>query len=145
MWPTPTASSYGSSNNGCPGDGREEYATKGRPSLQRMVVELPPWPTPTREDSHASGVAGNWTPESGRHAGTTLTDAAVREGRRSSAGLMLNPRWIEALMGFPMGWCLLPTGQTSLFDGPPDAGSLSTAGSHPAPCGATACPTMRPR
>ena len=112
MWPTPTSSSYGSSNNGCPGDGREAYATKGRPSLQRMAAALTPWPT--REDARASG-------------------------------LMLNPRWIEALMGFPMGWCLLPTGQASLFDGPLDAGSLSTTGSHPAPCGATACPTMRPR
>jgi hypothetical protein len=30
--PTPTASAYGSSNNGCPGDGRETYATAARPS-----------------------------------------------------------------------------------------------------------------
>jgi hypothetical protein len=37
MWPTPTASSYGSSNNGCPGDGREQYATKGKPSLETMA------------------------------------------------------------------------------------------------------------
>lgn len=32
-WPTPTASEYGSSNNGCPGDGREVYATAGKASL----------------------------------------------------------------------------------------------------------------
>lgn len=42
-WPTPTATSYGSSNNGCPGDGREEYATKGKPSLEGMANQ---WPTP---------------------------------------------------------------------------------------------------
>lgn len=36
-WPTPTASSYGSSNNGCPGDGREAYATAGKPSLSTWV------------------------------------------------------------------------------------------------------------
>lgn len=35
--PTPTASSYGSSNNGCPGDGREQYAKKGKPSLSTMA------------------------------------------------------------------------------------------------------------
>lgn len=32
-WPTPTASRYGSTNNGCPGDGRKVYATGGKPSL----------------------------------------------------------------------------------------------------------------
>lgn len=32
-WPTPTASAYGSGNNGCPGDGRKRYAQKGKPSL----------------------------------------------------------------------------------------------------------------
>jgi len=35
--PTPTAASYGSSNNGNPGDHREEYATKGKPSLWTMA------------------------------------------------------------------------------------------------------------
>lgn len=37
LLPTPTASSYGSSGNGCPGDGREEYAHKGTPSLEAMA------------------------------------------------------------------------------------------------------------
>ena len=37
MWPTPTASEYGSSNNGCPGDGRETYATAGKASLSTMA------------------------------------------------------------------------------------------------------------
>lgn len=36
-WPTPTASSYGSTNNGCPGDGREVYATGGKLSLWSMA------------------------------------------------------------------------------------------------------------
>lgn len=30
--PTPTAASYGSSQNGCPGDGRKEFKQKGKPS-----------------------------------------------------------------------------------------------------------------
>lgn len=36
-WPTPTASSYGSTNNGVPPDEREQYATKGTPSLWTLA------------------------------------------------------------------------------------------------------------
>lgn len=64
QWPTPTASEYGSSNNGCPGDGRETYATAGK-------------------------------------------------------GGILNPAWVEALMGFPEGWT----------DGPLDPETLPLFGS----------------
>lgn len=35
--PTPTASYYGSSNNGDPGDHREEYALRGKPSIWTMA------------------------------------------------------------------------------------------------------------
>ena len=38
-WPTPTRAAYGSANNGCPGDGRAEYATAGRPSLETFTAE----------------------------------------------------------------------------------------------------------
>ena len=78
MWPTPTASEYGTSNNGCPGDGREEYATKGKPSLS----------------THAR-----------------------REGG------ILNPDWVETLMGLPVGWT----------DGPLDPDTLSMFGSQREP------------
>lgn len=47
-WPTSTASEYGTSGNGCPGDGREEYAHKGTPSLQPLARKG--WATPTRRD-----------------------------------------------------------------------------------------------
>lgn len=98
-WPTPAATSYGSSNNGCPGDGREEYATRGKPSLETMAREN--WPTPTsalasngartteREATNGPNlrevVAKNWpTPraedceQTGAHRGVpdTLTSAA---------------------------------------------------------------------
>jgi hypothetical protein len=81
LWPTPSASRYGTSNNGCPGDGRDEYATKGTESLETM---------------------------------------ANRQGGA------LNPDWVEALLGLPVGWTdLRPS------DGPPAATSPSTNGSHP--------------
>jgi hypothetical protein len=46
-YPTPTASQYGSSNNGTR-DGTEEYATRGNPSLGSWAKE---WPTATAADS----------------------------------------------------------------------------------------------
>jgi hypothetical protein len=38
LWPTPTRSRYGSTNNGCPHDGREAFATKGTPSLHTLAT-----------------------------------------------------------------------------------------------------------
>lgn len=110
-WPTPTAETYGSSNNGCPGDGRTEYATRGKPSLEGMARQG--WPTPTASDSKASGASG-YSTESGRHQGTTLTDAIVGprgpESRNTNGSPRgsLNPDWVETLMGAPPGWTDLP-------------------------------------
>ncbi len=64
-WPTPTASSYGSSNNGSPGDGRDEFATKGKPSLAVLVRDgeggtLSPLWVETLQ-----GLPSNWTSTSG--------------------------------------------------------------------------------
>ena len=75
MWPTPTATPYGTRNNGNPHDHRSEYATKGAPSLETI---------------------------------------AAKEGGH------LNPEWVEALMGFPIGWS----------DGPHDPETLPLFGNH---------------
>ena len=77
LYPTPAAASYGSSNNGCPGDGGAEYATKGKPSLETMARRNL-WPTPTHGDAKASGSRN--TPGSKAHAGTSLTDAVRGDG-----------------------------------------------------------------
>lgn len=121
----PTAARYGSGQNGSPHDHRESFAQKGKPSLDTLVRMT--WPTPTAQDAKLSGVQGNWTPESGRSSGTTLTDAAVREGKKTCDGQSLNPAWVEALMGFPLGWTEI---QASLFDGPQDSESPNAHGSH---------------
>lgn len=122
----PTAARYGSGQNGSPHDHRESFAQKGKPSLDTLVRMT--WPTPTAQDAKLSGVQGNWTPESGRNSGTTLTDAAIREGKRTCEGQSLNPAWVETLMGFPPGWTEI---QTSLFDGPRDSDNPSTHGNRP--------------
>jgi hypothetical protein len=77
LWPTPSATSYGSSNNGCPGDGREEYATKGKPSLETMARQGM-WPTPTAGDAKSSGSRN--TPQSSANFGVSLTDAVRQDG-----------------------------------------------------------------
>ena len=60
LLPTPTASRYGTSNNGCPGDGRKEYRTKGKMSLETMASRNTwptaandggPWPTPAAQET----------------------------------------------------------------------------------------------
>lgn len=76
-------------------------------------------PTPTAQDSRASGVAANWTELSGRHAGATLTDVAVRglstpsrtSGESSTPGdptgsgeTHPSGRFVAWMMGLPTGW-----------------------------------------
>ena len=115
LFPTPTAARYGSSNNGQPHDGRrEEYATKGKPSLDALAGK---WPTAVVTDAES---AGRHTTATGvMHPGTSLTDAlrqwSTRLDRETWQGggatlpaaarrPVLNPRFVEALMGFPRGW-----------------------------------------
>jgi hypothetical protein len=139
LLPTPTASQYGSGQNGSPRDARDAYKNPKAPSLETMVSQLPTpncpnggrstkhaervgnsyytngrkvqqglesavelLPTPTARDSSQSGAAG-YSTASGRHSGTTLTDAvlgAASAGRRGK----LNPRLSEWMMGLPPGW-----------------------------------------
>lgn len=74
-------------------------------------------PTPTAQDARASGVAGNWTPESGRNSGATLTDVAVRQIESGSStpgestgigGARLSARFVGWMMGLPIGWVEIP-------------------------------------
>jgi hypothetical protein len=94
LLPTPVAS------DGKRGRGKHK---RGDPSLP-LAVELRFLPTPTATDAKSSGTAGNWTKESGRHAGTTLTDAVVRTNGRDSGGNRLSPRFVEWMMGYPARW-----------------------------------------
>lgn len=72
------------------------------------------WPTPVAGDAKSCGAAG-YSTASGRHAGVTLTDAAriwagprdleaTGPGSPITSTLRLNPRFVEALMGFRAGW-----------------------------------------
>ncbi len=95
LLPTPAAAPYGTSNNGCPGDGREEYATKGKPSLE-MMARKGHWPTPTAADSH--GHAGEYQRTATHHEGTTLA-TAVRMWPSPNASDANGPRTPEQVAG----------------------------------------------
>lgn len=105
MFPTPTAASYGTRNNGDPGDGRGEYKTRGAPSLETMGRTGALYPTPTA----AIGTGGQ-TSRSGDRKDELLLAGMV--------GGRLNPTWVEVLMGFPEGWT----------DGPADPETLPLFG-----------------
>lgn len=91
---TPSAVSYGYNQDGAAG-----RAGKKRPSLEQLVMSEP---TPTAQDSRASGAAG-YSTASGRHSGTTLTDAVCGAASAGRNG-RLNPLYVEWSMGWPQGW-----------------------------------------
>lgn len=117
MWPTATAASYGSGQNGTR-DGVNAFAGKGAPSLDTLARQ---WPTATATATDASASRRHGYMLTG-HAGTTLLDAidghpcaeTPQDGPSTSPLGVLNPRFVEALMGFPEGWTELPSKQTTL-------------------------------
>lgn len=109
LLPTPTASTYGTSLNGSPRDGRSAFAGAGKPSLETMA-RTGLWPTPTAQDGKCGPTVDRQ--KKGRE-GTTLRDAV----RASEAG-PLSPRFVEWLMGYPIGWSDSWRSETPLF---PDA------------------------
>jgi len=88
-------------------DGREEYATKGRPSLESMARDGLLYPTPT-----AACATGGQTSRGGERADEPLLQGMV--GQRK-----LNPDWVDTLMGFSSGFT----------DGPLDPETLLLFGS----------------
>lgn len=95
-WTTPTRDDAG---------GRMTRYAQGGTSLSAQTL----CPTATATDAKASGAAG-YSTASGRHSGTTLTDATCGPRgpeSRSTSGksrARLNHRWVAQLMGFPADW-----------------------------------------
>lgn len=100
QWPTAKAADGRTKGTGGSADrGLDAMARKG----------LLDWPTATATDAKASGAAG-YSTASGRHSGTTLTDATVgprgpESGSTSGKSrARLNHRWVAQLMGYPSDW-----------------------------------------
>lgn len=92
-----------------------------RPTKENAYSRLL-WPTPTATDFKASGQ--RCLPGSNAHPGVSLTDVACRSGRLvpmtssdgqscpMSSGRVLNPRFVEWLMGYPIGWASVASNST---------------------------------
>lgn len=104
-WPTPTAAQYGYNRGG-----RARREGPVRQSLYSMARSRALWPTATAGDAKASGSRNK--DGSGANQGTSLTDAILRGGSshqgrpQSMAGMVLNPRFVERLLGLPDDWTL---------------------------------------
>jgi len=85
-WQTPTvedASRTGSA------EAWEKYVTEGKTSLCRLRNQVH-WPTPTAHNAKEGAYPAEFTRNT-----PTLS---------AQAGGMLNPTWVEWLMGWPLGW-----------------------------------------
>jgi hypothetical protein len=78
-WPTTRAADGEKNVRSLEGSLRENARKGGPQDLNSAAVLVSGWPTPTRQDAASSGAAG-YSTESGRHSGTTLTDAARMAG-----------------------------------------------------------------
>lgn len=142
LWPTPVASTNrkstkamtpsmsngrrsGGGNSSPPGLEQAVELSLGLvPKEMRPIVDIPQvaayqkrWPTPTAGDAKSSGsrnLAG-----SKAHAGVSLTDAVLFGNSKTSRGEqvagLLNPTWVEWLMGYPSGWTELKDLVTQWF------------------------------
>ena len=106
-YPTPSATRYGTSQN--EGKVPHKRATAGTQSLDTWARQ---WPTATAGDAKSSGSRGKrGDPGNKANEGTSLTDATVRDGRHDLTTCThggdcrpaLSPRFVEWLMGFPIG------------------------------------------
>ena len=89
IWGTPRASERGD----CPSE-RDRHD----PDLRAQVVLAQSWATPKASDPQHSGP--NMRDSAGNYA---LPAQAVRANQ---TGGKLNPRWVETLMGLPVGWTM---------------------------------------
>lgn len=98
-WPTPTAEPYGTNQGGSSG-----RVGPIRPSLETLAT----WPTPTVTDANGHGYQRDrrgyvmmCLPGAVGGAGLPGQVSPNMIGNRRAR---LNPRWVETLMGFPVGW-----------------------------------------
>jgi len=106
-WPTPTATD-------AKGSGSAGYSTEsGHSGVTLTDAAVRNWPTPRASDGDKGGPnqtqkgvpslvalarSGLWLPH-GRH-----SDSRPVQVRRGTPGMVLNPAFVESLMGLPRGW-----------------------------------------
>ena len=96
--PTPTAAPYGTSQNGQRPDG-STFKQAGNPRLESMARHNL-WPTPRASEYKDCGPVGS---KSHTHMDKRSYLCAKAKDPDQPSGL-LNPTWVEWLMGVPTGW-----------------------------------------
>lgn len=130
FWPTPVTLDSGSRFNRSMSDGAQLRPTLGAMARYNL------WPTPTVKgnynrkgltDSSGDGLMTairRWpTPTARDHRGVHRRERALERRLESSrgtplneaAGGLLNPAWVEWLMGWPIGWTALQPLATGRF------------------------------
>src|SRR5207253_450841 len=98
-WPTPSATSYGTNQGGSAG-----RTGPVRPSLDSLARN---WPTPRATDGSNGGpsqTGGALVPMALRASGLPDPTTSKAGDGSSKSGRTLNPRFVEWLMGWPIGW-----------------------------------------
>jgi len=105
-WPTPTAGDSKSSG------GRTE--SKGCHDGVSLTDAVRMYPTPTARDGHNRGTGAA---TKGKMIGQDKVkrSAQLPEVIKEQDGGQLNPRWVEWLMGYPLGWTDCTASETLLY------------------------------
>jgi hypothetical protein len=120
-WPTATASDHK--------DGRESYKNRKDNKMSGMlpaaVKDVQAWLTPraNEPDSDKGFVARN--ADRGEHCHGSLSSQAKTANQGK-----LNPRWVETLMGVPIGWTM-PSCTSPVTIAPTNSGYLETESCQP--------------
>ena len=92
-WPTPTKDDTGIR--------KAKYAQGGTP----LSIAVQTWPTPTKFDSKRAYSPEALVRKDGKSRMDLLCNAAMYHGgMKTRQRGRLNPKWVEWLMGWPMGW-----------------------------------------
>ncbi len=94
LWATPGAED---GNRGAQ-DGRIRKAGGHQVTLRDQVITPSMWPTPTSRDHKGCGKNGRVRD------GSLQTDTLDRAVWASNGNGLLNPQWVEWLMGYPLEW-----------------------------------------
>ena len=103
LWQTPVA-------DDAVNRARGKWNSRGEPKLSAQVLN---WPTPRARDAQPEGLeAGRRRVE--KYSTCSLSTAVNSDAEVATAGL-LNPSWVEWLMGWPIGWTDLKPLETAKF------------------------------
>ena len=103
-WATPNAGDFKAGMS----TGRQQKSLGQDVHSQLEETKTEKWATPVVTDSFgARNLTSTRPPNSKHHAGVTLGDQTlqVKNGKVEKGSPKLNPRWVETLMGLPLGWC----------------------------------------